>query len=252
MIRYLLRHRITQAIAVSHAVKSDVVRRMHVDEDAILVLHMGIDTDSFTRAAPGTLRAELCLNQDDKLIGMIARFDVWKGHFCFLKAAQHVLGHRRDVHFVIIGEVTMHDLFPRFLRYKHEVLEYAEHYRLRDRIHFLGWREDITSALKSLDILVCPSENEPFGLVLLEASAAGVPVIGANSGGIPEIIRHRINGLLFEPGDDDELAKALEVLLDDNELRSGLIAKGYEIVKADYSMERFMSRVEEVYEQAMA
>jgi glycosyltransferase involved in cell wall biosynthesis len=252
MVRYLLRHRITRAIAVSHAVKSDVVRRTHADEDTILVLHMGIDTDSFTRAVPGPLRAELRLNQDDKLIGMIARFDVWKGHFCFLKAAQHVLGHRRDVHFVIIGEVTMHDLFPRFLRYKNEVLEYAEHHRLQDRIHFLGWREDIPSALKSLDILVCPSENEPFGLVLLEASAAGVPVIGADSGGIPEIIRHRSNGLLFKPGDDLELAKTIEELLDDNGLRSRLIAKGYEIVKADHSMERFMARVEEVYEKAIA
>ena len=253
MIRYLLRHRIARTLAVSHAVKNDFVQRMHLDENAILVLHMGIDLDSFNRAAAlGTLRTELHLDHNVKLVGMIARFDVWKGHFCFLKAAQRVLRHRKDVHFVIIGEVTMHDLFPRFLRYKHEVLEYAKHPDLRDRIHFLGWREDVPSALESLDILVCPSENEPFGLVLLEASAAGVPVVGSNSGGIPEIIRHRSNGLLFKPGDDYELAKTMEELLDDNELRSRLIAKGYEIVKTHHSMDRFMSMLEGVYEKAMA
>ena len=77
------------------------------------------------------------------------------------------------------------------------------------KINFLGWRSDIDEIMPVMDILVLPSLNEGMGRVLVEAMAAGKPIVASSVGGIPDLVQHNHNGLLVPPGDEKALAEAI-------------------------------------------
>lgn len=89
---------------------------------------------------------------------------------------------------------------------------------LEDRVHFLGKQEDVSQVISMADVLLLPSEKESFGLVALEAMACGVPTIGSDAGGIPELITHGETGFLSPIGDVEDMAKNAERLLLDKKL----------------------------------
>ena len=93
---------------------------------------------------------------------------------------------------------------------------------LAGRVHFLGQRDDIPDLLAALDIFVLPSHSEGVSLALLEAMAAGLPVIATAVGGLPEVVTDGVNGLLIPPQDPEALAQALARLLDDPALAKKL------------------------------
>jgi glycosyltransferase involved in cell wall biosynthesis len=82
-----------------------------------------------------------------------------------------------------------------------------------DRVKFLGWREDISRIMPLFDVFVLPSLNEGMGRVLVEAMAAGRPIVASRVGGIPDLVRHGENGLLVPPRDDEALAESISLLL---------------------------------------
>ena len=92
-------------------------------------------------------------------------------------------------------------------------------------VEFRGWTDDLGAALGGLYVLVVPSRREALARVIMEAFAAGVPVVAAMSGGIPEIVRHEHNGLLFPTDDARALGGAVRRCLDDAELRNRLVAQ---------------------------
>ena len=107
------------------------------------------------------------------------------------------------------------------------------------RFHFLGRREDVPALLASAAVAVVPSVwAEAFGLTVVEAMAAGTPLVASAIGGIPELIRPEETGLLVPPGDPAELAEAIRRLLDDSALRARLAAQGREDALARFSLER--------------
>lgn len=89
---------------------------------------------------------------------------------------------------------------------------------LEDKVHFLGKQEDVAQVISMADVLLLPSEKESFGLVALEAMACGVPTIGSNAGGIPELVTHGVTGFLSSIGDIEEMASNAELLLTDEKL----------------------------------
>lgn len=89
---------------------------------------------------------------------------------------------------------------------------------LEDRVHFLGKQEDVAQVISMADVLLLPSEKESFGLVALEAMACGVPTIGSNAGGIPELVTHGETGFLSDIGDVEDMAKNTERLLTNEKL----------------------------------
>ncbi|OBR64794.1 N-acetyl-alpha-D-glucosaminyl L-malate synthase BshA [Paenibacillus oryzae] len=91
---------------------------------------------------------------------------------------------------------------------------------LEDKVHFLGKQEDVAQVISMADVLLLPSEKESFGLVALEAMACGVPTIGSNAGGIPELVTHGVTGFLSSIGDVEEMADNTELLLTDDQLRA--------------------------------
>jgi glycosyltransferase involved in cell wall biosynthesis len=106
---------------------------------------------------------------------------------------------------------------------------------------------EVPEVLRSLDVLVNASAAEPFGLSVLEAQASGVPVVASSSGGIPDFVTNGDNGLMVPPGEPEELARALERLLGDADLRRRLGRRGRETAEAGHGLIRRAGVLAEIY-----
>jgi len=122
---------------------------------------------------------------------------------------------------------------------------------LSEKITFYGFRENIRDFYRSHDILIVPSMKEEFGLVILEAMEFGVPVIGSDSGGIPEIIKNERDGLLFEPGNPVSLSASIKYLIKNPEKRVSIGLKGMEKVKRIFSENDFREKLIETYDDIL-
>lgn len=204
--------KIDRVIAVSQAVKS---RISVFPSEKITVIHNGIDINVFYAAKPGMLRKELNLSPATKIVGMVGRVHPSKGHATFLESIPAIVSRYPDAVFVIVGDG-----------------EYvAQLKKMNAPVHFLGKRNNIPEVMKDLDVFVMASLNEPFGLVTVEALAAGAVVVAANSGGTAEIIVDGESGLLIPPGDPAKLAEALIKILSDGQLSTNLEKGGLKRAK---------------------
>jgi len=122
---------------------------------------------------------------------------------------------------------------------------------LTERVHLIGWQSDIPSMLPHLDIYVSASRSESFGLAMLEAMAAGVPVVATATGGASEIIEEGVSGLLVPIGDPDALALAVSNLLDDPSLGRRLAENGLEKVKTSFSLNAMVDATERIYREVL-
>ena len=128
-----------------------------------------------------------------------------------------------------------------------EVRKLAESLGLAGEVHFLGQRRDVPDLLNAMDIFVLPSYSEGLSLALLEAMAAGLPVIATAVGGLPEVVTDGDNGLLIPPRDAAALAGALERLLADPALAQRLGANAREHVREHFSLDRLGREINEIY-----
>lgn len=159
------------------------------------------------------------------VMGMAGRLEPAKGHEDLLRAFARLAPGHPDLHLVIMG--TGH------LRGQLEQLR--DDLGLQGRAHFLGWVEDLISAIAALDLFVLSSHYEGLGVVLLEALALGRPVVSTRVGGTQDIIEEGVTGLFAPAHDPAGLAEAIQRLLDDPALAARLAAAGKEKVWRDYS-----------------
>jgi glycosyltransferase involved in cell wall biosynthesis len=207
----------------------------------IRVVHPGVDVDRF-RPGPAhpDVRARLAAHPDRPLVGVLGRIDPEKGIDLVARAVARLPAPYGDAQLVIVGAALVGGQ-----AYEDSVR--AEVARLLgDRARFAGPTDDVPGVLRNLDVLVNASRAEPFGLTVLEAQACGVAVVAAAAGGIPEFVHDGVNGLLFDPGDEIALVRALQELLGDTELRRRLAAKGLETA-AEKSIDHQATFVEDAY-----
>ena len=148
--------------------------------------------------------------------GMVGRLAPWKGQDLFLRAFAQAFPDGDERAVVVGGALFGEDDYARGLE------SLPRDFGIADRVDFRGQRPDVWHELSRFDVLVHASITpEPFGQVILEAMAAGVPVIAAGAGGPAEILSHDVTGLLYEPADRDSLAHAMRRMRD-RELRDRL------------------------------
>lgn len=201
-------------------------------------------------------RARLCdmvnrehgIDTDAPVLGTIARFDPRKGIDVALRAIAPLLRDRPALRFLVIGGQyrNFHPGYDRLLQ------AIVRDERIDEQVIFTGYRMDVRPYYARLIGLVHASlRPEAFGLTLVEAMAAGVPVVVARGGGPAEIIDEGIDGLLHTAGDIDELRAAVVRLLDDEALRRSLIAAGLRKVESRYRPARMMQTIEGVYDDLL-
>lgn len=194
--------------------------------------------DTVGRFRPGILRAIIPhpipmpatpveIRDRVRRIGIVGRIAPWKGQDVFLKAFASAID-EPDIHAVVVGSAIFGEE-----DYGQELAQLAAELGIEDRVEFTGFRSDVQREFASLDLLVHASVlTEPFGTVVFEAMAAGLPVIGARSGGVAEYIVNGRHGLLHTPGDSDELGRLLRQAVDDVELRRTLARDGRAMTEA--------------------
>lgn len=159
------------------------------------------------------------------VVGIVGRITHWKGQHVFLEAFARAFpdGQQRAI---VLGDAMFGSEEQ---RYAGALRAQVEQLGVADRVGFRGFRDDVFAELAEIDVLVHASITpEPFGQVILEGMAAGVPVVATRGGGPSEILSDGVNGLLYPPGDVQELARLLAVLDSDQELRERLAAAGLE------------------------
>jgi len=227
----------------SEAVRQFVLSRFSADPDKCVTIHNGIPTGQF-RLAEGIPREYFGLNPLSMAIGTICRLEEpKKGLGVLLQALAILLKHHRHVpwQLLIVGDGPS----------RNSLSAQCAQLGIEDHVVFAGERQDVPQILSNLDIFVLPSRYEGFGIAIIEAMAAGLPVIASAVGGIPEVVVHGQTGWLVPPGDPAALAQAIAQCAASPEQRSECGRRGYERVKRSFTIESAARRHEELYERLL-
>jgi len=205
---------VRQYICVSEAIRKILNSSLNQPEKSVCI-HSSIDLSRFTEMTKNrrVLRDELGLKDTDILIGNTSALAPHKDHFTFIRTAALLIEKHTAMRFVIIGDGPM----------RNEVQSEIDRNGLADIIFLAGFRTNVPELLPGLDIFLMTSKTEGLGTSILDAFAAGIPVVSTRAGGIPELVEDGLTGLLADVGDHESLAQAVERLLNDQNLRNSIV-----------------------------
>lgn len=217
--------------------------------DRIRVVHNGVDPSALRLEDPPPRNAVLGIDDPSAVtIGMLAPLVPWKGQDLFLRASARALAAAAPpAHVFVIGG----DQFcpPEYRRLLETSVRSAE---LAGHAHLLGHRADVAEVLSALDVVVCASTSpDPLPRAVLEAMAAGRAVVGPDAGGVPEQIVHGESGWLFPMGDEDALARLLEILIENPQARRSAGEMAARRAEQIFSIERHSRAMQDIYDEAL-
>jgi len=231
----------TRMVAVSEHVRQQALARERISADRIFVIPNGIEVNSETllnHHERRKIRLALGIEPNDFLVLTVGRLQEPKGHIFLLEAIPAVLESFPNTVFAFAGEG----------RLRKDLESKARSQGITAAVHFLGNRPDIPSLLGISDCFVLPSIWEGLPIALLEAMAAGLPVVATKVGGIEEVITDSYDGLLVEPANPIALSRAIIQLLSDEELRNRLGSAGEALVDKKYTLDRMCLHYEQLFQ----
>lgn len=228
-----------RVIAISTAIHHGLIDS-DVPGEKIRMVHSAVPRpDPMVRWDRDRLLAEFGLPAGSRLVGMAAQFIPRKGHDVLLAAVPKVLSRCPDTRFLVFGRGPLEE----------KVRQEVQSGGLADYVRLAGFRSDLPSYIGCFDVLAHPARDEGLGVILLQACAAGVPVVATPVGGIPEIVQDRVNGLMVEPGDAEGLARALIQLLEAKDMRIRFGRAGRDLVETEFSVEKMVDGNLAVYRE---
>jgi glycosyltransferase involved in cell wall biosynthesis len=220
---------------------SEAIRRMlvgdGVPDERTVTVHEGIDLEHVALAPPVNVHEAFFLPHHAPVVGNIGALVPHKGQRAFIEAAHLVVRDVPDARFLILGEGELREHLERIV---HE-------YHLEKHVLLPGFRVDVLGCLKSFDLFVMSSVTEGLGTSLLDAMACEKAIVATRTGGIPEVVEDRLNGLLVAPHDHRALAAAIVRLLSDEPARRAMAAAGLARVRERFTVERMVSETADVY-----
>jgi glycosyltransferase involved in cell wall biosynthesis len=223
-----LAYKAAHAVVANSSAARDQLEREHVPRDRLHVIPNGLDLARFVPRPP---RPEL------RHVVTVANLRPEKGHDTVLAAAAQILDRHPDATFTFAGDGPRRDGLEMV----------ARALGIGPRVRFLGECRDVAAVLAEADLFVLPSRSEAFPNAVIEAMAAGVPVVASEVGGIPEVVRHLHTGLLVPPDDVDALANAMVAVMDHPAQAATLAECARREVERHYSIERMVERFEHLY-----
>jgi glycosyltransferase involved in cell wall biosynthesis len=210
---------------------------------ATTVVHGGRSPEHFVRCEPAPeLREELGLSPEDLVIAVVARLTPWKGHMVLLDAFRAVHREHPRARLLVVGAPTFWD--P---GYEATLRERAAELGCGEAVRWLGFREDIPQLLALSDLMVLPSDTEPFGIVIVEGMIAGKPVVVCDTGGPPEIVADDETGLVVPTWQVGPLADAICALLSDPARARRMGEAGRARALQHFDIRQGVRRIEELY-----
>ena len=240
---YRVLSHVATMVAVSEDVKRFVVAATGTAARRICVVHNGAAVrPPLSAAEGGRRRSALGMAPDELIVGVVGSLYGVKGHRFLLAAAPQILDARPATRFVIVGRGHL----------EAELKAQARQLGIADRVRFLGFRDDIGDLLPLFDVFALPSLSEGLSIALLEAMAAGTPVVATRVGGNPELVIHGETGLLVPAGDVSSLAAAISALLIDRAEATRLGENGRTRVAQSFGLDSMVEAYQAIYDRTLA
>lgn len=238
----------SRIIFVSQAVKEKALGSENSDSRA-LVIYNGIDPEDFVvpDGAREAVITEFSLPHRP-IVGIVGRLDSWKRHDLFLKAAALLKNQGVDASWMIVGG----DYKNRYGETQTDYLKkLSRQLQIEDRVIFTGLRHDISRLVGSFDVFVSASDDDPNPRVVLEAMAMARPIVGTNSGGVPEMLDNGRCAIMIQKGNEEALAQGILQLLQEPAYAMKLGQLSRRRVEDFYSIQQHVRQVEEVYDSIL-
>jgi glycosyltransferase involved in cell wall biosynthesis len=226
--------RADRVIAISNAV-AQVLASDGIARERITVVHSGIALEETRRAARLGIRQRLGLPADALIAANVAALVPHKDHATLVQAAKRLEHRLPDLHWVIAGQGQL----------RASLEDRIDALGLRRRVHLIGHVDEPRRLIADSDLFVMSSREEGLGTSVLEAMALGIPIASTTAGGLPELVRSGA-GLLVPPRDPDALAEAVARILENPEVRKGLVEQAkVEVVR--FTDRRMAEEIGSVY-----
>ncbi len=244
LLRILLPFFSFRVVCISNAVKENFKPFFQSQDKKFQIIYDGVEPNLF---APPNRQDS---SSHDKLrVGMVARINPWKGHETFLRASGLVAKRLSDIEFYVVGDsLKVYDPI------RARLVNLIKTLGIDRQVFFTGFLEyeGVAKLIRSFDVFVLPSESpEPLGIVILEAMAAGKPVVATGHGGPLDIVVPGVTGFLVPPGDPKKMAEGICSLLLDNEKRSKMGGAGLKRVHSLFSIQRHVEKIQNLYEATL-
>jgi glycosyltransferase involved in cell wall biosynthesis len=231
--------RFDRVAAVSDTV-AQILAAAGIPSDRVTVIPNGIPTALFESSGLDCMDLQR-QRHTGPVVGMVGRLVREKGFAYVLRSARTILADFPTTRFLLVGDGPQADELRSLVRQE----------GIEESVIFAGYRSDLQHVYRMLDILVLPSFLEGMPMVILEAMAAGKPVIATRVGAIPTLITHGQDGILVDPGDTPALVDSLRLLLGDDILRRRMGAQGQALIQQGYSAKLMAQRYLGLYSQAI-
>jgi glycosyltransferase involved in cell wall biosynthesis len=235
--KFFYRH-IDLLLVITDNLKEEAYRNIPIDKDKVIKLTYGISKPKLNIAVN---KSNFFKNNniDPKIfsIGVFSRVEEQKGQHLVLDAMNMS---SNKMQLCIIGHVMSN-------QYREDLLIKAKIYHLTKYLKFINFVNSPMSYMPFFDLVILPTYEETFGLVVAEAMIMGVPAIGSNAGGVPEIITHGKNGLLFETKNMNDLSEKIDMIFESKTLRDNLVSDAYEYAYKEFDYDRHFISLEKVF-----
>lgn len=214
------------------------------------VVHLpnGVDPELFAQGDGKGFRHKNQIPESAFVILTVGRIDPQKNQLFLIKQFREISQARPEAHLLIIGHVTNH-------AYYNEIVSYISDNGLQNRITVIPGLQanssDLTNAYHSANLFVLPSIHEPFGIVILEAWASGLPVIATRVGGIPSFVVHQSDGILFDSNNAGALVSSINDVIDNPDHSREMAMNGHRKAVTEYSWDVITGRLMIIYEEAI-
>jgi len=230
-----------KVIAVSNHIRTYMVHVAGVNPQKIETVYIGIDPSPPDSIKGSSIRQELGLGSEPFLVGSVARLIERKGHQTLLEAFALISKEIKNIKLLIIGGGP----------HREKLEEMSTQLKVDHDVYFLGERRDIGAILSELQLFVLASVKEGFGLVLLEAMSAGVPILACRSGGIEEAVEDGETGILTTPSNPKALAEQMKYLVQNKDVSRIMGQNGRKKVRTFFSLEKMKKNILEIYKKAL-
>lgn len=234
LLRRLSGRFIDRVITVSSDNRSHLMRNHGVREDKIRVVYNGIPEPR--EAVPAESLERLRDGGERFVVLIVGSLEHRKGHSILFEAMRDLPS---NVVLAVAGEGESED------EYRIKVRQLG----LEERVSFLGFRDDVPSLMSAADLLAVPSVLDATPYTLLEALAAGLPVVASRVFGIPELVRHGVTGMLVEPGDSKALARTIRMIMEDRALMEKMSGESRRVFLSDFRIDRSVEATMAVYDE---
>ena len=238
LVERILSHFTDKIVCVSEATRGFVEEFEGIRKEKTCVIYNGSGPQKGFESQWKINRDSFGFINDDIVVVSVASLVKHKGHRVLIDAIKIVSKKNKNLRLLIVGDGPL----------KNELETYVSDCHLSSNIIFTGLRKDVFALLNLADLFILPSlEREGLGIALIEAMGMGLPVIGTSLGGIPELIKDKVNGFLVTPGNSNQMADAIQRLIVNTDARKKMGMHARKLYEEKFTVQKMLENIELLY-----